>query len=308
MMRGGSGGRVCSSWARAAICGANSVVGMPWNRPCSQPTSWAWATRSSASLGSSCSSKGSDSRSSSSTSSGASPSSSSLMELWWISFSRALLFSSRGAALTSSSSCLIMLPIRMTLAGCSTISVTGRSWPAFSSRCWPGIAMPSGPTTRSCGGFCASGFLSLMPLVCPITLAAGHRGSFWPEQDLADVLAGRHRPARLCRLLHRQLPVDAGGDPTGADERPYIVPDGRDHRGLLRHRPRPQRRRVQARLLGLKDAQVDFGPAAALAADDHQATAGGQRGQGTSQVARAHDVEDPVGARAPSGIAHRDDE
>ena len=70
---------------------------------------------------------GSDSRSSSLTSSGARPSSSSLIELWWISFSLARLFSSSGAALTSSSSCLIMLPIRMTLAGCSTISVTGRS-------------------------------------------------------------------------------------------------------------------------------------------------------------------------------------
>ena len=64
---------------------------------------------------------GSESRSSSSTSSGARPSSSSLIELAWISLSRTRLASSRGAARTSSSSCLIMLPIRMTLAGCSTM-------------------------------------------------------------------------------------------------------------------------------------------------------------------------------------------
>jgi hypothetical protein len=49
------------------------------------------------------------------------------MELSWIPLSLALLFSSSGAALTSSSSWRIMLPIRMTLAGCSTMSVTGRS-------------------------------------------------------------------------------------------------------------------------------------------------------------------------------------
>ena len=165
IMPGGSARRICSSCARAAICWANSVVWMPWNRPSSQPTSWACATRSSASLGSSSSVNGSDSRSSSLTSSGASPSSSSLIELSWISFSRARLFSSSGAALTSSSSCLIMLPIRMTLAGCSTISVTGRSCSPSSSWGSPALAIPSGPTTRTWGCSCISGLL--MPLVCP---------------------------------------------------------------------------------------------------------------------------------------------
>jgi len=148
---------------------------MPWNKPSSQPTSWAWAIRSSASLGRSFSANGSDSRSSSATSSGASPSSSSLMELWWISFSRALLFSSRGAALTSSSSCLIMLPIRMTLAGCSTISVTGRSPPSALSS--PAMAMPSGPTTRIWGSWVPWFIPSLIPLVCPIAPAADAYGA-----------------------------------------------------------------------------------------------------------------------------------
>ena len=67
---------------------------------------------------------GSDSRSSSSRSSGARPSSSSLIELSWISRSRARVASSSGAARTSSSSCLIIVPIRMTLAGCSTMLPT----------------------------------------------------------------------------------------------------------------------------------------------------------------------------------------
>ena len=52
---------------------------------------------------------------------GGQPLSSSLIELWWISPSRARLFSSSGAARTSSRSWRIMLPIRITLAGCSTI-------------------------------------------------------------------------------------------------------------------------------------------------------------------------------------------
>ena len=43
--------RICSSCWRAASCWANSVAWMPWNRPSSQPTSWALATRSSPSDG-----------------------------------------------------------------------------------------------------------------------------------------------------------------------------------------------------------------------------------------------------------------
>ena len=55
--------RICSSCARAAICCANSAVWMPWNRPSSQPTSWACAIRSSASDGMESSVNGSASRS-----------------------------------------------------------------------------------------------------------------------------------------------------------------------------------------------------------------------------------------------------
>ena len=47
--------------------------------------------------------------------------------------SRLRLASSRGAARTSSSSCLIIVPIRMTLAGCSTISLTSSAPPSPSS-------------------------------------------------------------------------------------------------------------------------------------------------------------------------------
>ena len=161
MIPGGSARRICSSCARAAICCANSVVWMPWKRPSSQPTSCACAIRSSDSLGVASSANGSESRSSSSTSSGARPSSSSLMEFWWISFSRARLFSSSGADFTSSRSCRIMLPIRMTLAGCSTMSVTDFSVsPLFESPGPPPTAIPSGPTTTTCGLPCSSGLIS----------------------------------------------------------------------------------------------------------------------------------------------------
>ena len=43
--------RSSSNCARAAICCENSAAWIPWNRPSSQPTSWAWATRISASVG-----------------------------------------------------------------------------------------------------------------------------------------------------------------------------------------------------------------------------------------------------------------
>jgi prephenate dehydratase len=165
MAPGGSALRICSSCARAAICCANSVVWMPWNSPSSQPTSCAWATRSSASLGVTSSAKGSERRSSSSTSSGARPSSSSLMEFWWISLSRARLFSSSGADFTSSRSCRIMLPIRITLAGCSTISVMDFSVSPLLASSWPPpTAMPLGPTTTTCGLPCSCGLISSLML------------------------------------------------------------------------------------------------------------------------------------------------
>ena len=86
------------------------------------------------------SSNGSVSRSSSSRRSGDRPSSSSLIEVWWISRSRARLASSSGAARTSSSSCLIMVPIRITLAGCSI-------WPVGSPPS-PSPARSSAPAGR----------------------------------------------------------------------------------------------------------------------------------------------------------------
>ena len=85
---GGQCGRICESCACAAICWATRAVWMPWNRPSSHPTSWACATRSSASVGTASSANGSVIRCSSSTSSGERPSSSSLSERSWISASR----------------------------------------------------------------------------------------------------------------------------------------------------------------------------------------------------------------------------
>ena len=88
-----------------------------------------------------------DSRCSSSRSSGASPSSSSLMEFSWISLSRLREASSSGAARTSSSSCLIIVPIRMTLAGCSTMLPTPCS-SSPSSAAAPGPCRPAGRPAR----------------------------------------------------------------------------------------------------------------------------------------------------------------
>src|SRR4051812_40109654 len=131
---------------------------MPWKTPSSQPTSWAWAIRSSASDGVSPSLNGSVIRSSSSRSSGARPCSSSRIEEAWMSRSRLRLASSRGAARTSSSSCLIIVPIRMTLAGCSTMSLMlppPSPSPVVAALSGTGIVptgRPSGPTTTTCWG------------------------------------------------------------------------------------------------------------------------------------------------------------
>src|SRR3954471_4552280 len=121
---------------------------MPWNNPSSHPTSCACATRSSASLGTESSENGRLRRPASSRASGARPLDSSLIDDSWISRSRARLASSSGAARTSSSSCLIMVPIRITFAGCSTMSASDASSavglpasPPVSS-----VAEPSGPS------------------------------------------------------------------------------------------------------------------------------------------------------------------
>ena len=54
-----------------------------------------------------------------------------------------------------------MLPIRITLAGCSTISVIGRSASLPSAPSGPpSMAMPFGPTTTTCGLPCSSGLVS----------------------------------------------------------------------------------------------------------------------------------------------------
>src|SRR5450755_2760453 len=287
-MPGGSARRICSSWARAAICWANKVVWIPWNRPSSQPTSCAWATRSSASLGRSSSANGKESRSSSETSSGASPSSSSLIELWWISLSLALLFSSSGAARTSSSSWRIMLPIRMTLAGCSTISITGRSelpgCSASSSGEAPSTGRPFGPTTTTLGRFPKSAFIpSLIFLVYRTDLPSRATGPMLRrrslllsshQQYLAGLVAGLEDPVRLGGAGHRDQLIDHGNQLARGSQRPDIFPHRRHDGGLLRHGPGPQRGGMDAGPLALQDAEVELRAVAALPPDDHQAAAG----------------------------------
>ena len=110
----------------------------------------------------------------------------------------ARLFSSSGAALTSSSSCRIMLPIRITLAGCSTISITGRS-PCSPSP--PSMAMPSGPTTTMLLGSACWFACSLIVLVCPLP-DSGRAGG---GPDLASADERQDRAGR--RLVRAAAPM-----------------------------------------------------------------------------------------------------
>ena len=90
---------------------------------------------------------------------------------------RARPASSRGAERTSSSSCLIMLPMRITLAGCSTRPATDVDPPPSSgSPKAMATGLPSGPTTTIC---CWSGLCSLMPPSNPhlVTLSPAGRES-----------------------------------------------------------------------------------------------------------------------------------
>ena len=234
---------------------------MPWKRPSSQPTSWACAIRSSLSDGVASSVNGSDSRSSSSTSSGASPASSSLIEAWWISLSRVRLASSSGAAFTSSSSWRIMLPIRITLAGCSTRSVSARSPSSSSSPVR--VARAGGRGREHARGHGAHrlavgsdhhdlllarrlgpvGVLSHAPQ--PRTrshTAYGTAGASGGEQDLADVPARLHQRVRVGRLgSSGSVVCTIGRTCPSADQRPHVLDDRAADRRLLLDRPGPQR-------------------------------------------------------------------
>src|SRR6478609_83903 len=171
---------------------------MPWNSPSSQPTSCAWAIRSSASEGA-AELNGRASRSSSSTSSGARPALSSSMDRRWISASRVRPASSSGALRTSSRRFLIIEPIRMTLAGCSTRSaglLLSSSEPSRPGD--PGVEtpMPSWVTTTTrAGSFSSSGWLpcglcwSVIPTVCRMRAA----GAFRPPPP-SDHHRGRAAP------------------------------------------------------------------------------------------------------------------
>jgi hypothetical protein len=66
------------------------------------------------------------------------------MEEAWMSRSRLRLASSSGAARTSSSSCLIIVPIRMTLAGCSTRSPIPVALPPSGASPWGMAIAPTG--------------------------------------------------------------------------------------------------------------------------------------------------------------------
>ena len=116
--------RISSNCCCACICWVNSVAWMPWNRPSSQPTSWACAIRSSASLGVSLVNGSVTSASSLRRSSERMPSSS-CTERSWISFSDRRPASSSGASRASSRRARTIEAMRMSLVGRATCSPSG---------------------------------------------------------------------------------------------------------------------------------------------------------------------------------------
>ena len=168
-------------------------------------------------LGTSSNRRAGVSRSSSSRSSGRQAVLELRIEDSWISRSRWRPASSSGAARTSSSSCLIIVPIRITFAGCSTIAVTWSSSPAGpraagdgSGRCrrrhrgWPS-ATASGAALGGGGASCVGlSHPSILTRAASQPYQVG-RGSP-AQQHLADVLAGLDQPVRLGRVRPAAAP------------------------------------------------------------------------------------------------------
>src|SRR6266508_5919592 len=233
---------------------------MPWKSPSSQPTSCACAIRSSDSVGVGPL-NGATRRLSSSSSSGARPSLSSLIDVSSTPARRDRPASSSGAAFTSSRSWRIMLPIRITLAGCSTRSVMCCS-SLSSSSCSPTCptAIPSGPisTTRGSSELCCSEGLwegrwegPWEGSVMTLTLRS--------QQNLADMGAGVHQPMRLGDVRQRHRRVYDGPHPAVLDQRPHVLDHGRADGRLLVLGPGPQRRRDHRAALAQQHVDVELG-------------------------------------------------
>ena len=246
-----------SSCWRAAICWANSVAWMPWNRPSSQPTSWAWAIRSSASVGVLASPKGRRQPGQLVRRSGDSAVGQ-LRDRRLVDLPQAVAAGARRAAAwrTSSSSCLIIEPIRMTLAGWSTDSRLGRRSVATTWR----LREDRRPLGRSAPGV---GVSDMRPSPSglarsPTTpgeqghehLGRGQRAVAADERDTGRCRRGRRRrrrsratratsPSRPAAASVTIGPEPALGDDLLAGAHPGPVAVARRRRPRAARRPRP---------------------------------------------------------------------
>ena len=224
---------------------------------------------------------------------------------------RLRLASSSGADFTSSSSCRIMLPIRITLAGCSTRSVSSRRSSPSSSLGRPGstasagtaTGWPSGPTTITC---CCPDCSSAHAVHPTNAACAGRSGD---QQDLADVLAALHQPVRLGRLRERQRPCRR---PAGPCRRRPAARRARRRRRRWRPSPRPAGRAAWWRSPRRACAAARRGRARPWCRPASRSRRAGPRWPAPStlrrEVRRAHVVEDHVGAVAVGRLAHDLDE
>src|SRR6185312_6727897 len=122
------------------------------------------------------------------------------------------------AARTSSSSCLIIVPIRMTLAGCSTMLPTPRSSsPSSVGTLAMPTGRPSGPTTITC----CSPFSPCSGLTSPsfaVWPTVGRHG----QQHLSDDPTVVEQRVGGRGLRHRQRGVDDRAHPPVGDHRPDV--------------------------------------------------------------------------------------
>src|ERR1700756_2553528 len=76
------------------------------------------------------------------------------------------------------------------------------------------------------------------------------------EQDLADVLAGLHQPMGIGGLGQRKLPVNKWPQFASGPERPDLLLQGGDDRGLLLDGARAQGRAGHRQMLALNKAEI----------------------------------------------------
>src|SRR5438270_7253058 len=114
------------------------------------------------------------------------------------------------------------------------------------------------------------------------------------QYDLAEGCVGFHTLVGLPDFAQVQFAVDHGMEASAGKERDNLLREGSSNRDLLLKRPRPQHRANHLRTLAQHQSQLDVCLRSCHGADQHNASARGERMQAGTGVSAASEIEDDI--------------